>query len=273
MNTSKLALRGGWQRRPRRALASAAAIALGVSLASCSSGSHAGSTTTSTTTTSTTTTSTSPTSTTTTVPSSSLGSYLPLAPFAAYREVQAWQRSYLSGGHQPWHLDAGATALAFAAWLGFPQINKVVATRMDSTGAHVSIGFYVGGPSKETASSAVIHEVRWGNGSDAPWEVVGTDDKSFSLTAPAYGTTATSPVAVGGRISGVDENIAVEVRTSSSTSNIGTFCCRAAGGVNSPWSATVSFTAPSGSVLTIVARTGGHVATVEQFTVTGIRAG
>jgi len=255
----------------RRGLAGAVALMLGVALASCSSGTTMSTSTT--TSTATSTTSTSTTSTSTTVPVPGLGSYLPLAPFASYQEVLSWEQSYRTGGHQPWHLDAGETALAFAADLGFPQINKVVATRSDSTGEHVSIGFYVGGPSKTTTSSAIVHEVRWGSGSDAPWEVVGTDDTTFSLTIPAYGSTVTSPVEVGGRISGVDENIAIEVRTASSSSPVGTFCCAPAGGVDSPWHEAVSFVAAQGSVLVIVARTGGHVAAVERITVTGALAG
>jgi hypothetical protein len=48
-------------------------------------------------------------------------------------------------------------------------------------------------------------------------------------------------------------------------------CCLPAGGSNTPWSATVSFTASPGAVLTIAASTGGHMATVERFTVTGVR--
>jgi hypothetical protein len=74
---------------------------------------------------------------------------------------------------------------------------------------------------------------------------------------------------VGGLISGVDENIKVQVRTSSSV--VGTFCCRPAGGTSTPWSAIVSFRAAAGAVLTIAAQTGGHVAAVERFAVTAVR--
>jgi hypothetical protein len=42
----------------------------------------------------------------------SLGSYLPLWPFANEAEAQVWQESYRVGGHQPWHLSADQTALA-----------------------------------------------------------------------------------------------------------------------------------------------------------------
>ena len=207
----------------------------------------------------------------TTVAPGTLGSYLPLFPFATLPDVQAWQQSYASGGHQPWHLDAGQTALAFATWLGYGRIDKVVGLRTDGTGAHVSVGFLVGGPNDEKAVSAIVHLVRWGSGTGIPWEVVGTDDTTFSLTRPPYGTTVTSPVTVGGLITGVDENIGVQVRMSSSSSAIGTFCCLAEGNINTPWSVTVSFTASSGQVLTIAAQTGGHVAAVERFTVTGVR--
>jgi hypothetical protein len=42
--------------------------------------------------------------------------------------------------------------------------------------------------------------------------------------------------------------------------------------LNTPWQATVAFNAPSGTVMTIAAQTGGHVTEVERFTVTGVRA-
>ena len=40
-----------------------------------------------------------------------------------------------------------------------------------------------------------------------------------------------------------------------------------------PWSASVTFLATPGQVITIAAATGGHVAAVERFAVTGARAG
>ncbi len=45
-----------------------------------------------------------------------------------------------------------------------------------------------------------------------------------------------------------------------------------AGGSGSPWSAAVNFARPAGAVLTVVVSTGGHVAEVERFAVTGVRA-
>ena len=45
------------------------------------------------------------------------------------------------------------------------------------------------------------------------------------------------------------------------------------GGARSPWSASVTFLATPGQVITIAAATGGHVAAVERFAVTGARVG
>lgn len=204
-------------------------------------------------------------------PASSLGANLPLFPFATAQAIGEWQQSYLSGGHQPWHLDAGQTALAFAAWLGYQNIDTVIGAVTDQNGAHVSVGFHPGGIADRTSTSAVVHLVRWGAGSAVPWEVVGTDDTTFSLDRPSYGASVTSPVQVGGRITGVDENIKVQVRSASAASGLGGFCCRPAGGSARPWSATVTFTAAPRTVLTIAAQTGGHVAAVERFAVTAVR--
>jgi hypothetical protein len=106
----------------------------------------------------------------------------------------------------------------------------------------------------------------------APWEVVGTDDTTFTLDSPAYGSTASSPVTVGGKITGVDESIRITVHRLSAQGPAGSYCCRAAGGTRSPWSARVAFRAAPGEVITIAAATGGHVAALERFTVTGARA-
>lgn len=207
---------------------------------------------------------------TTTTSPPSVAPYMALWPFRTVGDVQSWQQSYQSTGSGSWHLDAGMTALDFTMdYLGFSEINAVVSTSTDSSGAHVAVGYHP--TSTLSATAAVVHLVRWGTGSDAPWEVVGTDDTTFSLTRPAYGASATSPLQVGGTISGVDESIRVAVRQPSSSSAIGTFCCLPAGGVNSPWSATVTFAGATDPTLTVVASTGGHVQAVERFTVTGLR--
>lgn len=74
----------------------------------------------------------------------------------------------------------------------------------------VTVGF--DNPNGQPVSSAVLHLVRFGSGTDTPWEVVGTQDTTLTLTTPAYGVTVRSSVTVGGLITGVDESLRVQIR-------------------------------------------------------------
>ena len=206
------------------------------------------------------------------VPTPAPSGYQPLFPFGNLADAKAWQASYASGGHQPWHLDADQTALAFTqGYLGFSQIKKVAAHTISGGDARVTVGLTL--PNGQMNSAATIHLVKFGSGKYAPWEVVGTDDTTLTLDSPAYGGTAASPVRIGGTITGVDENLRAEVRQLGSSGPVGSYCCQPAGGQATPWSLTVPFHAASGQVITIVVHTGGHVAAVERFAVTGARVG
>jgi hypothetical protein len=206
--------------------------------------------------------------------------YLPLYPFANLQEVGAWQAAYRAHGDQPWHLDPGQTALSFTRFLGYTNITAVLDVRTDDSGAHVTVGFPIPpdcapglscpAPTATPVHSAVVHLRRFGTAGDAPWEVVGTDDTpSFSLNAPGYGAVARSPLVVGGTLVGVDESIRVQVLQASSATPLGVSCCQPAG--TGPWSASVTFRGATDPVLIVAASTGGHVAAVERFTVTGVR--
>jgi len=197
--------------------------------------------------------------------------YLPLFPFASLADVRAWQASYESGGHQPWHRSPDITATAFAAFLGYTGITEIAGSAVSRGDAHVAVGIKL--PNGTISTAAVIHLVLFGSGKYAPWEVVGTDDNAFTVDRPAYGGTVSSPTRVGGTITGVDESIRVTVHTLPAQGPIGAYCCQAAGGTRSPWSASVTFHVTPGQVITVAAATGGHVAAVERFTVTGARAG
>ncbi|HEX9546509.1 MAG TPA: hypothetical protein VF942_04180 [Acidimicrobiales bacterium] len=199
--------------------------------------------------------------------------YQPLWPFRTLAEAQAWEASNRSGGHQPWHLDAGQTSLSFTSgYLGYSEINTVIAQKVDGKGAHVSVGFL--NPNGQPSTAAVIHLVRFGTDPDAPWEVVGTDDTpAFALTAPPYGSSASSPLTVGGTITGVDENIVVQVLGLSASGPLGTSAGVPAGGTVTPWRTTVSFSTASDPVLTVAAATGGHLQRIERFTVTAVVVG
>jgi hypothetical protein len=197
--------------------------------------------------------------------------YQPLWPFASEKAAAAWQRRYRVGGHEPWHLDAEQTALAFTTgYLGFTEIDKVVSRSIRGDDARITVGYQNSdGP---ISVAAVLHLVRIGGGSDAPWEVVGTNDTMLTLDRPEYGATTGSPLTVSGWVTGVDESIRIEVRQLSSAVPIGTHCCVAAGGDRQPWSARVGFRGATDQIaLTIVASTGGHVQGVERFAITGIQ--
>ncbi|MFE6510083.1 hypothetical protein ACFVDI_14905 [Nocardioides sp. NPDC057767] len=197
--------------------------------------------------------------------------YQPLWPFAGVEEAAVWQRAYRDGGHQPWHLDAGLVARRFTqSYLGYQEVDRVVRVAISDDQAWVDVGFRL--PDGKDTTAAVVHLAKIGSGSYAPWEVVGTKDSTLSLTTPRYGATVTSPMAVGGRITGVDESLVIRVLRLG-TGEVGRSPGIPAGGQNSPWSTTMPFSAPAGSVLTIAVSTGGHVAGVERFAITGVRVG
>ncbi|SHL30847.1 hypothetical protein SAMN05443637_12423 [Pseudonocardia thermophila] len=195
--------------------------------------------------------------------------HLMLWPFADVAAAQAWQQAHRDGGSQPWHLDAEATALGFAqGYLGFAEIDQVTSTEGGDAEAWIGVG-YTSPDSGRQVTVAVLHLVRVGTGEDAPWEVVGSRDEYLTVETPAYGAAATWPMTVGGMITGVDESL--HVRVLSPAGPVGEFCCAPAGGEKSPWQVTVPRQAERGGDLTVVVWTGGHVADVERFAITGVR--
>jgi hypothetical protein len=191
--------------------------------------------------------------------------YQPLWPFAGYAAAEEWRTD---GGSQPWHLDADQTALSFTrGYLGFTDITRVTSRAVESRDAHIGVGYPLPGGGAHTA--AVLHLVRFGTDPRSPWEVVGSSDTTLSIQRPAYGSRVSSPLTVGGRITGTDESIRVWVRSLGAREPVGEECCLPAGGENSPWSQTVSFR--GSGVLTLVASTGGHLRQVEEFAIHGVR--
>ncbi|WP_405059345.1 hypothetical protein OG474_42385 [Kribbella sp. NBC_01505] len=198
--------------------------------------------------------------------------YQALWPFTTEARAAEWQRSYRSGGHQPWHLDPAETALSFTQqFLGFKDIKLISSRSVRGDEAYIGVGYQIETGKKFTA--AVVHLTRIGQGSDAPWEVVGTRDTDLSVTSPRYGAAAGSPLTVGGRITGVDEAIRVEVRQASSTAVLGTLCCVPAGGERTPWTGRVTFRGATDPALIVVASSGGHNQRTERFALTAVRRG
>ncbi|MDN5859689.1 MAG: hypothetical protein L0H84_13805 [Pseudonocardia sp.] len=206
------------------------------------------------------------------VPNASTGSgRVLLWPFADQAAVAAWQESYHSGGSQPWHLDAAATALGFTeGYLGFAGVDRVTSTELAPDEAWIGVGYALPGDGRE-ATAAVLHLVRVGAGQDAPWAVVGTRDSFLTIDTPAYGSAARWPLTVGGTITGVDESL--HVRVLGLDGLAGEVCCVPAGGEKSPWSVEVPLGTTRAGDLTVVVATGGHVADVERFAITAVTGG
>jgi hypothetical protein len=191
--------------------------------------------------------------------------YQPLWPFANLQQVDSWRAAYASNGSQPWHLDARQTALLFTRNnLGFTELDRTTTARISSTDAHIGVGY--SNPNKRDVTAAVLHLVRFGNDAGSPWEVVGSDDTTFSLETPKYGSTVSSPMLIGGHLTGVDESIRVRILADGGTTAVNPI---PAGGTNSPWSTGAVPFSQTG-VLTIVASTGGHLQQVERFAIQGV---
>jgi hypothetical protein len=197
--------------------------------------------------------------------------YLPLWPFAAPEEADRWLRVDAPGGHSPWHADAEATALFFTQnYLGLDEIDRAIASTEQAGEAWVDVGYAL--PDGKPTTAATIHLARFGTDPGAPWEVVGTRDEALTLDTPPYGSAVGPVIGAGGKITGVDESLHLQVRQIGREGVLGELCCVAAGGAERPWSAQVNVTGAAPGVLTLVVWTGGHVADVERFAINGLRA-
>lgn len=187
----------------------------------------------------------------------------PLWPFADQQEAE---RSAAD-----WHADPGATALAFTRdFLGFNEIDQIAGVTEEDGQAWVDVGYRL--PDERVATAATVHLARFGPAADAPWEVVGTRAEVLTLQMPPYGSLVRDAVEAGGRITGIDESLHLQIRQSGQDHALGDYCCLPAGGQDQPWSAQVTMThAPRPGTITVVVSTGGHVAEVERFAVTGLR--
>lgn len=193
--------------------------------------------------------------------------YLPLWPFPDQASADRWL-SEQPADQSAWQSDPAATALKFTSeFLGFADLDRVTAVKVDAHEAWVAVG--QSGPNGETFTAARLHLVRMGSADRAPWEVVGTEDTDLTLDTPAYGSPVRPVVEVGGTISGVDESLEIQARQGQGL--LGEFCCIPAGGQGSRWSAILPISGAQPGAVTVVVSTGGHVAAIERFAITGLR--
>jgi hypothetical protein len=194
--------------------------------------------------------------------------YPAIWPFSDYGQAVAWQQS--SGGQQPWHADAGQTALLFTqSYLGFSDIDRVTSSTIGILRASIGVGYL--NPAGQPHTAAVLTLLRYGDTSSG-WEVVGTvSSGDLTLDTPDDLSAAGSPLTVGGRFTGVDGAIVVTVRNADGAVVGQVPGPVAAGGQATPWHGTVSFNGTvsftgSGQLL-VVASAGGHTTAHEQFAI------
>ena len=198
--------------------------------------------------------------------------FTPLWPFASVSEAIAWQQDTGAGGHQPWRLSAGTTAVTFTRdFLGYTEIDRVTSSTVSGDQAWVGVGYPVPSSSKQQ-TAAVLHLARIGGGPlvTRPWEVVGSRDTDLTLTTPHYGSTVGTTFTVGGRITGVDESLVLQVvglKGALYQADQGI----PAGGVRTPWRTTVTLDTPRSGIATVAVSTGGHLQGVERFAITAVK--
>ena len=203
------------------------------------------------------------------LPQSDSFGFQPLWPFGSVTEAVQWQHAG-GQGHQPWRLEAAHTALTFAQdYLGYDEIDRVVSQQVSGDQAWIGLGTKV--VQGAGGAAAVLHLARIGTGPDRPWEVVGSRDSILSIAVPRYGSKVSSPLTLGGRITGVDESLHVQVLALGSKRALGEVQGISAGGHRQPWSVTLPYLSCTSSVITVAVSTGGHLYDVEQFAITGLR--
>ena len=110
-------------------------------------------------------------------------------------------------GRLPAGDDAADRAGIHQAVPGVTEIDTGDQQPVRRQGAHIGVGYR--NPAGQPATAAVLHLLQVRAGRQQPWEVVGSGDTTFTLEQPGYGSAVSSPTTVGGRITGVDENIRV----------------------------------------------------------------
>ena len=119
-------------------------------------------------------------------------------PFTSQPQADAWKSDH---GARAWAVDPLQVATHFVEdYLG---LTGVVAS---GTGSHIPLS--VGSRSVGTVDLVQV-------GTDGPWTVTTVGGTDLTITSPAADDAITSPTAVTGRITGVDENVRLRLLTSS----------------------------------------------------------
>ena len=186
-------------------------------------------------------------------------------PFETEADAESWQKAS-TGGQQPWHYDAGQTAVAFLAFLKHPEINQVMSTSAQGSETAVTLGQHNPDSGRTTKVTTVLLK-QVGTGSPRPWDVEEATASQFTIDQPTRFAQVNPPVTVSGHITGVDESIVLNLISPSTGGKLNPSTQPvAAGGQNTAWHERLNFQLPPNDYVgALVATTGGHVAAVERL--------
>ncbi len=166
-----------------------------------------------------------------------------LWPFASQLQADAWTADH---GSRTWAADQTSVAAHFVTdYLG---LSGVTADKACATCLKVLLT----GSNGRTVGT--VHLV--GDGGVArngpPYSVEGVDGGDLRVTSPVAGAGVSSPLPVSGRVTGVDENVSLRLRSTTGTvlASAGT-----PAGSALPWTASLTWTDPSWSTAGVVATT------------------
>lgn len=174
-------------------------------------------------------------------------------PFASAAAESAWESS---GGpaKDAWMLDPTSAARRFLAdFVQQPSVTQVVGTQ--ATGADataVTLGRNLSdGSGQRVVPVTTVHLVRFGKA----WLVTRAADPGgyLRITSPATGSTIASPVTVSGPSYGVDETVAVDVRSLAGRDSTGPTAHASFGNGSPPWTVTLAFDVPQDARGAVVA--------------------
>ncbi len=130
---------------------------------------------------------------------------LPIWPVTTDRAAARWRANPQS---RSWGGDPEKVSAHFAAdFLHLPGL--VAGTKALADGA-ADVPLLSGG-----RRIALVHLVRVGGHSDSPWAVTGSTSATLSIRVPADEAAVSSPLAVTGRVIGVDESVVTSLVTES----------------------------------------------------------
>jgi hypothetical protein len=196
----------------------------------------------------------SPSMSTSDVTTSSSG--LPVWPFTTDAQAAAWERT---PGSRTWAADpVQVVTHLMSDYLKLPgQATRRVDSDPDAAIVEVSAA---GRPVSQ------VRLVKVGRDANGPWSVTGASSDNLSVTQPNDGDEVSSPLAVAGRVSGVDQSVHLRLMTTAVLAE-----AFAPAGMDLPWTQSLTWTESEWSVAALAANTFNGKGDLSAVTITAVR--